>query len=270
MSATSPAVSAGFRKWDCAMPFRESLMRLALQTPFMSARYTRRRTRLSMKPARPVVHLRIGPRLEMFWLGDRNCPPFAWSASAGFLDSPTQGTCQACVARGRRELLAAAPTPLLRQSPLESFNTRIVLAHAAPYRTPGEGAIVDASTGTTRFRRCAASLPSDLVQAFCVIAGPHLQKDAPLAIVCGRDCSGPWTTSQRPRRRVRLGLSSAKISPIREARARRWLFSQGEHELGRAGVLDSTERACEASGTRSTRTAFNAAKIKTLAQQALG
>ena len=28
MSATSPAVSAGFRKSDCAMPIQESLMRL--------------------------------------------------------------------------------------------------------------------------------------------------------------------------------------------------------------------------------------------------
>ena len=42
-----------------------------------------------------------------------------------------------------------------------------------------------------------------------------------------------------------------KISPIREARARRWLFSQGERESGRAGVLDSTS---------STLAAFNAAK----------
>ena len=57
----------------------------------------------------------------------------------------------------------------------------------------------------TRSRRCASSLPSDLVQAFSVIAGSHLQEDAPLAIVCGGDCSGPWTTSQRFRRRVRLG-----------------------------------------------------------------
>ena len=128
-----------------------------------------------------------------------------WSASASFLDSSAQWTYQACVACGRRELLAAAPTPLLRQSPLESFKERIALAHAAPYRAPGQGASVSASAGTTRSRRCAASLPSDLVQVFCVIAGSHLQKDAPLAIVCGRDCSGPWTSSSRLRRRVRLG-----------------------------------------------------------------
>ena len=128
-----------------------------------------------------------------------------WSASAGLLDSPAQGTYQACVAHGRRELLAAAPTPLLRQSPLESFKERLALAHAAPYRPPGQGASVRASAGTTRFRRCATSLPNDLVQAFCVIEGSHLQKDARLAIVCGRDGSGPWTTSQRLRRRIRLG-----------------------------------------------------------------
>ena len=127
-----------------------------------------------------------------------------WSASAGFLDPSAQWTYQACVACGRRELLAAAPTPLLRQSPLESFKERIALAHAAPYRTPGQGASVCAFAGTTRSRRCAASLPSGLVQVFCVIAGSHLQKDAPLAIVCGHDCSGPWTSS-RLRRRVRLG-----------------------------------------------------------------
>ena len=128
-----------------------------------------------------------------------------WSASAGFLDSPAQGTYQACVARGRRELLAAAPTLLLRQSPLESFEERIALAHAAPYRPTGRGASVCASAGTTRCRRCTASLPSDSVQDFSVIAGSHLQEDAPLAIVCGRDCSGPSTTSPRLRRRFRLG-----------------------------------------------------------------
>ena len=50
--------------------------------------------------------------------------------------------------------------------------------------------------------------------------------------------------------RVRL-CSSRNISPIREARAWRCLFSQGEREFGRAGVLDSTERACEASGSSS-------------------
>ena len=131
-----------------------------------------------------------------------------WSASAGFLDSPAQGTYQACVARGRRELLAAAPTPLLRQSPLECVKERIAFAHTAPYRPRGQGASVRASVGTTRFRRCATSLPSDLVQAFCVIAGSHLQKDAPLVIVCGRDSSYPRTTSQRPRRRGRFGRFS--------------------------------------------------------------
>jgi len=39
------------------------------------------------------------------------------------------------------------------------------------------------------------------------------------------------------------------------------MFSQGERESGRAGVLDSTS---------STLAAFNAANTKTLAQQALG
>ena len=66
-----------------------------------------------------------------------------------------------------------------------------------------------------------------------------------------------------------------KISPIREARARRWSncrllrklapFSQGERESGRAGVLDGTS-----STPVHTYAAFNAAKNKTLAQQALG
>jgi hypothetical protein len=45
--------------------------------------------------------------------------------------------------------------------------------------------------------------------------------------------------------------ANPKISPIHEARAWRWLFSQGERESGRAGVLDSTS---------STLAAFNAAK----------
>ena len=94
-----------------------------------------------------------------------------WSASDSFLDSPAQGTYQACVACGRRELLAAAPTPLLRQSPVESFEERIALAHAAPYRPPGQGASVCASAGTTRCRQCTASLPSDSVQDFSVTAG---------------------------------------------------------------------------------------------------
>ena len=129
-----------------------------------------------------------------------------WSASAGFLDSPAQGTYQACVACGRRELLAAPPTPLLRQSPLESFEERIALAHAAPYRPPRRGGNVCASAGMTRCRQCTASLPSDSVQDFSVIAGSHLEEDAPLAIVCGRDCCGPSTTSSRLRRRFRLGL----------------------------------------------------------------
>ena len=128
-----------------------------------------------------------------------------WSASAGFLDSPAQGTYQACVARGRRELLAAAPTPLLRQSPLESFKERIALAHAAPYCPPGQGASACASAGTTRSRRCASFLPSDRVQTFSVIAGSYLKEVAPLAVVCGGDCCGPWTTSRRLRRRIRLG-----------------------------------------------------------------
>ena len=65
---------------------------------------------------------------------------------------------------------------------------------------------VCAFAGTTHARRCAASVPSKLVQAFCVIAGSHLQEDAPAAIVCGRDSSGTWTTSPRIRCQVRLGL----------------------------------------------------------------
>ena len=59
------------------------------------------------------------------------------SASAVFLDSPARGTYQARVARGRCELLAAAPTPLIRRSPLEPVEEPIVLAHAASYASPG-------------------------------------------------------------------------------------------------------------------------------------
>ena len=58
-------------------------------------------------------------------------------ASAGFLDSPARGTYQARVARGRRELLAAAPTPLLRCSPLEFVEEPIVLVHTASHGSPG-------------------------------------------------------------------------------------------------------------------------------------
>ena len=63
-------------------------------------------------------------------------------ASAGFLDSLARGTYQACVARGRHELLAAAPTPLLRRSPLELAEEPIALAHAASYRSSGWGVSV--------------------------------------------------------------------------------------------------------------------------------
>ena len=57
-------------------------------------------------------------------------------ASAGFLDSPARGTYQARVARGRRELLAAATTPLPRRSPLELVEEPIVLVHAASHGPP--------------------------------------------------------------------------------------------------------------------------------------
>ena len=111
-------------------------------------------------------------------------------ASAGILDAAAKGTCQACVARGRRELLAPAPTPLLRRSPLELVKEPIALAHAAPYRPPARCTSVCASAETTRSRQQAASLPSDLAQAFSVIVGSHLYEDARLVIVCGRDRSG--------------------------------------------------------------------------------
>ena len=62
-----------------------------------------------------------------------------------------------------------------------------------------------------------------------------------------------WLTLQQgPQAFVSVKPSSRNLSPIREARAWRCLFSQGEREFGRAGVLDSTS---------STRTAFNPAKM---------
>ena len=57
--------------------------------------------------------------------------------SAGALGSPAWGANQARVARGRRELPAAAPTPLLRCSPLKLVKEPIALAHAASHRSSG-------------------------------------------------------------------------------------------------------------------------------------
>ena len=72
-----------------------------------------------------------------------------------------------------------------------------------------------------------------------------------------KSCRFPPLASRR--RESADSRASAKISPIREARAWRWLFSQGERESGRAGVLEQyraslrskrqvQKRACEASG----------------------
>ena len=57
--------------------------------------------------------------------------------SAGALGSPAWGANQARVARGRRELPAAAPTPLLRCSPLQLVKEPITFAHAASHRSSG-------------------------------------------------------------------------------------------------------------------------------------
>ena len=75
-------------------------------------------------------------------------------ASAGFLDSPARGTYQVRVACGRRELLAAATTPLPRRSPLELVEEPIVLAHAASHGSAWTGASVCESTGVVHCGRC--------------------------------------------------------------------------------------------------------------------
>ena len=104
-----------------------------------------------------------------------------------------------------------------------------------------------------RGRRCY----SDRVPASTTM--PRMSVSLPASTVRSgqRSSNAPPSGVSGPRR----SLASPKISPIHDARARRWsgfrllrkleMISQGERESGRAGVLDSTS---------STLAAFNAAK----------